>query len=442
MRSEQPKVLHEICGRPMILWPVSAALEAGAGRVIVVDAPGRALAPVLPESVELVVQEQPNGTGGAVLAAAPHIDRGSPVIILSGDVPLLSAEAIGSLLQAHLESGSSATVLSMVPADPTGYGRIVRDSAGELLRIVETKVEGDAGADELVIDEVNAGIYAFDGAALLSVLPALDADNAQRELYLPQTLTLLREAGRRVSLHRLTDSHLALGVNDRVALAEASAIAQRALQEQHMRAGVTIVDPASTWIDADVSIGVDARLEPGTQLRRGTSVGEQAIVGPHTVAVESQIGARCHVRMSWLEGASMMEGTVVGPFAFLRPGASLGKGSKAGAFVEIKNSRLADGAKVPHLSYIGDADIGEQTNLGAGTITANYDGSAKHRTSIGAQVRGGVHTSFVAPVTVGDGAYTAAGSVVTEDVPAGALAIARTRQQNIDGYAQRRSEHR
>ncbi len=439
MRSERPKALHEICGRPMILWPVCAAIEAGADQVIVVDAPRRELASVLPGTVEIAVQRTANGTGGATAAAAPLLRRDRPVIILSGDVPLLSAQTIRSLLQAHLEGGCSATVLSIVPPDPAGYGRIVRDGGGELLRIVETKVRGDASADQLHIDEVNAGVYAFDGGALLDVLPRLDAENAQGELYLTQALPLLREARHRVTVHRLADPSQALGVNDRVSLATVSAIAQRAILERHMRAGVTIVDPHSTWIDVDVTIGADARIEPGTQLRRGTSVGEHTTIGPHTIVTESQIGAHCTVRMSWLDAATVRDGATVGPFTFLRPGTSVGESAKAGAFVEIKNSLIASGAKVPHLSYIGDADIGERTNLGAGTITANYDGQEKHRTRIGADVKGGVHTAFVAPVEVGAGAYTGAGSVITEDVPEGALAVARARQKNIDGYRERRS---
>jgi bifunctional UDP-N-acetylglucosamine pyrophosphorylase/glucosamine-1-phosphate N-acetyltransferase len=442
MRSDVPKVLHELCGLPMGLWPVRAALAAGAGRVVVVDSPERPLAEVLPEGVELVVQPEPNGTGGAVLAAAGALDADAPVVVLSGDVPLVSAAAIAELVAAHEAGGAAATMATTVLADPSGYGRVVRDAQGAVAKVVETKTPGDASAAELEIDEVNTGIYVFDGAALLAVLGRLTADNAQGEYYLPQALDLLRAGGARIAAHVVDDPALVLGVNDRVALAEVRALAQRAILERHMRAGATIVDPASTWVDVDVEIGRDARIEPGTSLRGATAVGAGATVGPHTTAIDSRIGARASVRVSWLQEADVGEGASVGPFAYLRPGALLREGAKAGTFVEIKNSDIGAGAKIPHLSYVGDADVGAGANLGAGTITANYDGYAKHRTTIGARVRGGVDTAFVAPVTVGDDAYTAAGSVITEDVPPGALGVARARQQNRDGYAQRRAAER
>jgi bifunctional UDP-N-acetylglucosamine pyrophosphorylase/glucosamine-1-phosphate N-acetyltransferase len=453
MRSDVPKVLHELCGRPMGLWPVVAALQAGAGRVVVVDAPARPLAEVLAErgmlangeclpgsagGVELVVQPHSNGTGGAVIAAAGAIDPQAPVVVLSGDVPLVSAEAIVGLVAAHDAGGAAATMATTLLDDPSGYGRVVRDERGAVARVVETKKAGDATAAELEIREVNTGIYAFDGEALLGVLPRLSADNAQGELYLPQALDLLRADGAVVGAHAVDDPHLVLGVNDRVALSEVRALAQRAILERHMCAGVTIVDPATTWADVDVRIGQDARIEPGTSLRGATEVGAGAVVGPHTTAIDSHIGERATVRISWLDRAVVGAGASVGPFAYLRPGALLGESSKVGTFVEVKNSDIGAGTKIPHLSYIGDADVGERSNLGAGTITANYDGHAKHRTTIGKRVRGGVDTAFVAPVTVGDDAYTAAGSVITEDVPPGALGVARARQQNREGYAERR----
>jgi bifunctional UDP-N-acetylglucosamine pyrophosphorylase/glucosamine-1-phosphate N-acetyltransferase len=455
MRSDVPKVLHELCGRPMGLWPVVAALEAGAGRVVVVDSPARPLAEVLPAGVELVVQPRSNGTGGAVLAAADAIDPAGAVVVLSGDVPLVSAAALTELVQAHARGGAAATMVTTVLEDPSGYGRVVRDERGAVERVVETKKAGDATAEELEIREVNTGIFAFAGEALLGALPRLSADNAQGELYLPQVLDILRADGATVAAHTVTDPNLMLGVNDRVALAHVRALAQRAILEGHMRAGVTIVDPPATWVDVDVRIGRDARIEPGTALRGATEVGqgaivgphttltdvqvgEAAMVGPHTTAIDSAIGERAIVRVAWVERATVHAGASVGPFAYLRPGALLGEGSKVGTFVEVKNSDIGAGAKIPHLSYIGDADVGERSNLGAGTLTANYDGHAKHRTTIGRRVRGGVDTAFVAPVTVGDDAYTAAGSVITEDVPPGALGVARARQQNREGYAQRR----
>jgi bifunctional UDP-N-acetylglucosamine pyrophosphorylase / glucosamine-1-phosphate N-acetyltransferase len=421
MRSQTPKVLHDLCGIPMVLWPVRAALAAGAECVVVVDSPARACETVLPEGVELAVQPQSDGTGGAVRAAAGHIDAGAPVVVLSGDVPLVSAKAIRELVEAHASSGAAATMATAVLDDPTGYGRVVRDADGSVARVVETKKPGDATNAELEIREVNSGIYVFTGSALLSALPRLTSDNAQGELYLPQALDLLRADGALVAAHVVEDERLMLGVNDRVALARVRSLAQQAIAERHMLAGVTIVDPASVDIDVDVEIGQDTVIEPFTTLKGAT-----------------KIGGGCTVRCSYLVDCTLEEGVNVGPFAYLRPGAHLREGSKVGTFVEVKNSDVGAGTKIPHLSYIGDTDIGERSNLGAGTITANYDGHSKHRTTIGKRVRGGVGTSFVAPVTVGDDAYTAAGSVVTEDVPPGALAMARARQTNVEGYAEKR----
>jgi bifunctional UDP-N-acetylglucosamine pyrophosphorylase/glucosamine-1-phosphate N-acetyltransferase len=421
MRSATPKVLHDLCGVPMVLWPVRAALAAGAARVVVVDSPARACEEVLPDGVELAVQPRSNGTGGAAQAAAQYIDAEAPVVVLSGDVPLVSAEAIRELVDAHLTGGAFATVATVVLTDPSGYGRVVRAADGSVERVVETKTAGDATPEQLQITEVNSGIYIFSGAALLDALPRLSDDNAQRELYLPQALDLLRADGKAVAAHVVDDERLMLGVNDRVALARVRALAQRAICERHMLAGVTIVDPTATQIDVDVEIGRDTTIEPFTTLRGATRIGE-----------------RCTVRCSYLIDCTLHDGVSVGPFAYLRPGTLLRDGSKVGTFVEVKNSDVGAGTKIPHLSYIGDADVGEQTNLGAGTITANYDGHAKHRTKIGSRVKGGVDTSLVAPVSVGDDAYTAAGSVVTEDVPAGALAVARAHQANVEGYGERR----
>jgi bifunctional UDP-N-acetylglucosamine pyrophosphorylase/glucosamine-1-phosphate N-acetyltransferase len=426
MRSSTPKVLHDLCGLPMVLWPVRAALAAGAERVVVVDSPARAVEQVLPQGVELAVQPQPDGTGGAVAAALTALDAGATpvqgtVIVLSGDVPLLDAQTIEGLALAHEQSGAAATIVTSVLEDPSGYGRVVREETGTVLRVVETKQAGDASEAELQICEVNAGIYAFDAAALREALPRLSAENAQRELYLPQVLDVLRADGATVAAHVLDDPAAMLGVNDRVALAQVRKLAQRAINERHLRAGVNIVDPDATAIELDVQIGQDTTIEPFTTIRGST-----------------QIGAGCTIRQSYLIDSLLEDGVSVGPFAYLRPGTVLREGSKVGTFVELKNSDLGPGAKVPHLSYIGDADVGEGSNLGAATITANYDGQQKHRTTIGKRVHGGVDTSFVAPVTVGDDAYTAAGSIVTDDVPPGALAVARAKQRNIEGYAERR----
>jgi bifunctional UDP-N-acetylglucosamine pyrophosphorylase / glucosamine-1-phosphate N-acetyltransferase len=425
MRSRMPKVLHEVCGIPMVLWPVRAALAAGAGRVVVVDSPERALAGVLPEGVRLAVQPHSNGTGGAVVAGLAELDSDdadAPVVVLSGDVPLVRADTIAELVHAHEVGGAGATMASTLLDDPSGYGRVVRDADGAVESVVETKTDGDATPEQLQIREVNTGIYVFSSHALREVLPRLSADNAQGELYLPQALDLIRADGGTVAAHAVADERLVLGVNDRAALAQVRALAQEAIHVRHMAAGVSIVDPRATVIDVDVQIGQDTTIEPFTTIRGATRIGEG-----------------CMVRHSYLIDSVLEDGATVGPFAYLRPGTLLRAGSKAGTFVEIKNSDIGAGAKIPHLSYIGDADVGEGANLGASTITANYDGQRKHRTTIGRRVRSSVHVSFVAPVTVGDEAYTGAGSVIHEDVPPGALGIARARQTNKEGYAERRA---
>jgi bifunctional UDP-N-acetylglucosamine pyrophosphorylase/glucosamine-1-phosphate N-acetyltransferase len=431
MRSQKPKVLHELCGIPMVLWPVRAALAAGAGRVVVVDSPARALAEVLPDGVELAVQERPDGTGGAVAAGmavlaaddAASTDASVPVLVLSGDVPLVSAEAILALVDAHRASGAAATMATTILVDPSGYGRVVREADGAVARVVETKAPGDATQAELEIREVNTGIFVFAAQALRSALPRLSTDNAQGELYLPQVLDVLRADGGTVAAHVVDDQALVLGVNDRVTLARVRALAQRAIHERHMLAGVGIVDPAATVIDVDVEIGQDTVIEPFTTIR-GTT----------------RIGRDCTIRHSYLVDCVLEDRVSVGPFGYLRPGTVLRAGTKVGTFVEVKNSDVGPDARVPHLSYIGDADVGVGTNLGAATITANYDGHAKHRTTVGSGVRTGVDTTLVAPVSVGDEAYTGAGSVITDDVPPGALGIARARQENIEGYAERRAD--
>jgi bifunctional UDP-N-acetylglucosamine pyrophosphorylase/glucosamine-1-phosphate N-acetyltransferase len=432
-----PKVLHPLCGRPLIAWPLAAAEAAGAGKVVVVDGPKRLLADHLPEGVVVAVQAEPRGTGDAVAAAGNEFGEGDTVVVVMGDVPLVDADTLTKLVEAHGESGAGATMLTAELDDPEGYGRVVRDAEGKVERVVETKASGDASDAELAIREVNTGIFAFDGGALLAALGGLDAGNAQGELYLPDVLPRMREAGREIGAHVATDWTVTLGINDRVDLARVRAIAQRRINEAHMRAGVTLVDPASAAIEVTVEIGADTVVEPNCVLRGATRIGEGATIGAFSMLIDAEVGDGATVLRAHLDRARVGAGATVGPFAYLRPDAVLRDGAKAGTFVEIKNSTIGAGSKVPHLSYIGDADVGEGTNLGASTITSNYDGRSKHRTTIGDRVRTSVDTTLVAPVTVGDDAYTGAGSVITDDVPPGALGIARERQTNVEGYAER-----
>jgi bifunctional UDP-N-acetylglucosamine pyrophosphorylase / glucosamine-1-phosphate N-acetyltransferase len=433
MRSRVPKVLHDLCGRPMIAWSVAAAREIGAGKVVVVDGPEQPLNGALPDGVQLAIQPEANGTGGAVLAALDHVGD-EPVLVLNGDVPLVTADLLRDLLDAHAAARSHATLASTELDDPSGYGRVVRREDGSVARVVETKVIGDATPDELAIREVNAGLYAFDGTALKDALHRLTPDNAQGELYLPSVVELLDK----VAAHSFEDPSAMLGVNDRVELARVRALAQVRINETHMRAGVTIVDPATTLIDVTVAIGQDTVVQPSTFLRGATTIGERCAIGPLTTVIDATIGDEVTVLHSYLTSCEVRANALIGPFAYLRPGTLLRERAKAGTFVEIKNSDIGEGTKVPHLSYLGDADVGPGTNIGAANVTANYDGVNKHRTTIGANVHTSVDTTFVAPVTVGDDAYTAANSAITDDVPPGALGIARPRQTNIEGYAERK----
>jgi bifunctional UDP-N-acetylglucosamine pyrophosphorylase/glucosamine-1-phosphate N-acetyltransferase len=362
------------------------------------------------------------------------------VIVVCGDVPLMTGEALHALAQTHAERNASATMLTMILDDPTGYGRVVRGPDGAVERVVETKKPGDATAAELEIREVNGGVYAFAGGDLLDALAQVTPDNAQGELYLPDVLPILRARDKVVAAHTVDDPALALGINDRGDLAKVRAIAQQRIHAKHMAAGVTIVDPGSTVIDADVEIANDTTIAPFSSLHGSTKIGSACQVGPLTTLIDTTLGDDVHIPHSYATGAEVRDGAAVGPFAYLRPGTLLRERSKAGTFVEIKNSDVGEGAKVPHLSYLGDADVGAGTNLGASTITANYDGRDKHRTTIGEGVHGGVHTSFVAPVTVGDHAWIGAGSVITDEVPPGALGIARERQRNLEGYDEQAKE--
>jgi bifunctional UDP-N-acetylglucosamine pyrophosphorylase / glucosamine-1-phosphate N-acetyltransferase len=424
MHSAVPKHFHPLLGRPMVDWIIGAGREAGADPIVVVASP--ATRDWFHESgVTVAVQEEPLGTGDAVRSARTALEGyDGDVLILSGDTPMLTADVLRELVEAHRREGVDATILSAEPPDPRLYGRVVRDADGAVLKVVEGT---DASGDVQKIREINSSIYVFRASALWPALERLEPKNAQGELYLTDAIELVVASGGRVVAHIAADHRETDGVNTRVELAHATAVLRDRINEEHMIAGVTIVDPQTTWIEPGVELEPDSTIHPFTVLRGATYVATGAEVGPNTVAIDARIGARA----------------IVGPFCYLRPGTVLGESSKAGTFVEIKNSRIGDRTKVPHLSYIGDTDIGDDTNVGAGAITANLPlqpGSPKHRTTIGSNVRTGIHNGFVAPITIGDGAWIAAGSVITKDVPADALAFARPRQENKEGYAARGRE--
>jgi bifunctional UDP-N-acetylglucosamine pyrophosphorylase/glucosamine-1-phosphate N-acetyltransferase len=437
MRSQTPKVLHRVCGKPMVEWVIDTAREAGAGRVVCVVRPGDGVALGLPGHVEVAEQVEGEGTGAAVLAARDVVERG-PVVVLSGDQPLITAAALGALVEDHIAQGAGATLLTTDGLDPAGYGRIVRGDDGNFERIVETKYPEGVPQELLAIREVNLGTYVFEAAHLFPALDKVGTESGER--YLTAVFPLFQAEGRRVTTHLTHDASIALGVNDRTDLMAAEEVAQHRIIESHARAGVTFLGGASTRVEAHVTIGADTTISPGVNLLGATSVGERCEIGPHSTLVDCRVEAEATILHSYAVEAHIGERAMVGPFASLRPGTCLQRGAKAGTFVEIKNSDIGEGAKVPHLSYIGDADVGEGSNLGASTITANYDGRQKHRTKIGKSVKTSVHTSLVAPVDVGDRAYTGAGSVISEDVPDGALGIARPRQTNVEGYADRVEE--
>ncbi len=440
MKSSLPKVLHPLLGRTLLGHVLTAASAVTAQRTLVVVGRGadqvRAhLGEIAPAAIP-VLQAQQHGTGHAVRVALEAVpDIAGTVVVLNGDVPLLRPETVTALVAAHEQAGAGATVLAAEVPDPSGLGRIVRDAGGNLERIVE---ERDATAQQRALREINAGIYAFDAALLRDALGKLSTDNDQGEEYLTDVFGLLAAGGHPVAVHVAPDATETLGCNDRAELAALRALLRDRINAGWMRAGVTILDPATTWLDVTVELGRDAVVDQNTQLRGATSVAEGATVGPDTTLVDTTVGAGAAVVRAHAVGAEIGPGASVGPYAYLRPGSRLGVKAKVGTFVETKNADIGDGSKVPHLSYVGDATIGEQSNIGAATVFVNYDGVAKHRTVIGSHARTGADNMFVAPVEVGDGAYTAAGSVIITDVPPGALAVARGQQRNIEGWVARR----
>jgi bifunctional UDP-N-acetylglucosamine pyrophosphorylase/glucosamine-1-phosphate N-acetyltransferase len=440
MRSSTPKVLHTLGGRSLLGHVLAAVEPLGAGATVVVVGSGRDqveqhLAQVAPAALP-VLQEEQLGSGHAAavaLAAVPEVE--GAVLVVNGDSPLLTSRTLAALVETHDASGSVFTVLTAEVDDPTGLGRIVRDERGAPQAIVE---ERDATDEQRSIREVNAGVYVADAATLRRVLAGLGTSNAQGEQYLTDALAPLVAGGAPTAAVRAEDPDDVLGCNDRRELAERRRTLNDRVLDDLMRSGVTVVDPRTTWVDVTCSVGADAVLEPGTQLRGTTSVAGGAVVGPDSTLVDCTVEAGAGVVRSHCLGAVIGPEATVGPFSYLRPGTRLERGAKVGAFVETKNVQIGEGSKVPHLSYVGDASIGRGANIGAATVFVNYDGVAKHHTTIGDQVRIGSDTMLVAPVTVGDGAYTAAGSVITSDVPPGAMAVARAPQRNVAGWVRRR----
>ena len=444
MRSDTPKVLHTLGGRSMLSHALHAVAKLAPQHLVVVlgkdrERIGKAvgeLAEHLGRDVEVAVQDQQLGTGHAAmcgLSALPAEFDGT-VVVTSWDIPLLDAETLADLIVTHRAEPAAVTVLTTTVPDSTGYGRILRTQDGEVIAIVE---ETDATPQQRAIREVNAGIYAFDITELRSALSRLSSDNAQHELYLTDVISIVRADGRVVQAKHVDDAALVAGVNDRVQLSDLAAELNRRIVAAHQRAGVTVVDPANTWIDVDVAIGRDTVVQPGTQLLGGTRIGARCRIGPDTTLADVHVGEDASVVRTHGSESLIGDGADVGPFTFLRPGSRLGAEGKLGAFVETKNASIGAGTKVPHLTYVGDADIGDHSNIGASSVFVNYDGETKSRTTVGSHVRTGSDTMFVAPVTVGDGAYTGAGTVLREDVPPGALAVSSGRQRVIEDWVLR-----
>lgn len=445
MRSDIPKMLHPLAGRSMLAHVVHAVAKVSPQHLVTVLGHSRELitpavdelAEHLGRTITITIQEEQLGTGHAVLCGLTALPAGfdGTVVVTTSDTPLLDADTLAGLISTHTTAAAAATVLTTTLPDPTGYGRVLRTQDREVIAIVE---QADASPSQREIREVNAGVYAFDAAALRSALNRLRSDNAQHELYLTDVISILRGDGQIVHAQHVDDSMLVAGVNDRVQLSALGAELNRRIVAAHQRAGVTVIDPATTWIDVDVTIGQDTVVHPGTQLLGATVIGGHCTIGPDTTLEDVTVGDAASVVRTHGTSSAIGVGATVGPFTYLRPGTRLGDDAKLGAFVETKNSNIGTGTKVPHLTYVGDADIGEHSNIGASSVFVNYDGETKRRTTVGSHVRTGSDTMFVAPVTVGDGAYTGAGTVLREDVPPGALAVSAGPQRNIEGWVERK----
>ena len=439
MKSALPKVLHAVGGKSMLRHVMTAAEQAGAKRMlVVVGFGGDKVQAEIGAAAEFVLQAEQLGTGHAMMQVQPVLAGFSgTILLLCGDTPLLTGQALLDLVAAHQQSGAAATVLTAKPADATGYGRILRDESGQVLGIVEQK---DATAEQKQIGEINTGIYCFEAAPLFAALAGLTCNNAQKEYYLTDVLAILAQAGQQVGAVEVSDFQETLGINSRLQLAEAEAILRRRKLVELMDSGVTVMDPASTFVDATVSVGEDTVLYPFTWLEGETTIGRDCRIGPNSRIADSQLGDAVTLHFSYAHECKIAEGVTVGPYVHLRPDTQLAAGVKVGNFVEIKNSLVGQGSKVPHLSYIGDTDIGSGVNIGSGTITVNYDGKKKHRTHIGDDAFIGCNTNLVAPVEVGADTYIGAGSTITKNVPPDALGIGRARQLNIEGWAKKYKE--
>lgn len=427
MKSDKSKVVHEVCGKPLIQWATGAALQAGIeNRVVVVGHKAEQVKACLGDGVQYVLQEEQLGTGHAVMMAEAFLHgKEGQAIILYGDMPLVRPETIAGVVELHKKQGNAATVITAELLNPSGYGRIVRDGGNHVAKIVEHK---DASPMEREIREINTGIYCFNIPELLTALKGLDNNNSQGEYYLTDTFEILIKKGLKVGAMKVEDSNEILGINDRVQLAEAAQVLRKRILEQHMRAGVTIMDPGTTYIDAEVEIGMDTVVYPGTILEGRTVIGRDCILGPNSRIVSSEVGNGSEVNNSAMTKSTVGENTHIGPFAYIRPDSSIGNKVKIGDFVEIKKSRIDDGTKISHLTYVGDAEIGKNVNLGCGVVVVNYDGKNKNKTVVEDNAFIGCNVNLISPVVVKSGAYIAAGSTIVSEVPENALAIARSKQ--------------
>lgn len=433
MKSDMPKVVHKVCGKELVKWVIDASHEAGADEVVaVIGHKADMVKPVIGENAKIAIQAEQLGTGHAVMQAAEYIKKAKgSVVVLNGDTPLIKAETIKKTIDYHVSNGNSATVITAEFEDATGYGRIVRGEDGSVLRIVEQK---DASDEEKKIKEINSGMYVFNGADLAEALDKLTPNNAQGEYYITDTLEILRGAGKKIGGYTIEDNDEIRGINNRIQLSEAETIMQRRINEKHMKNGVTIINPSSVFIGSDVEIGRDTIIASNVTLAGNTKIGSGCSVEMGCRIVDSVIEDNVTVLNSVILESSIGEGTNVGPFAYVRPGCKVGRHVKVGDFVEIKNAVIDDGTKISHLTYLGDSDIGKNVNFGCGTVTCNYDGKDKFRSVIGDNVFVGCNTNLVSPVNVGEGAYIAAGSTITDDIPDKNLAIARARQVNKDDW--------